>query len=98
MINPLCGRMSITSAKQLKYAIDLAVAGNKSILPDIGKFIAYNYYMCFHIKEGSPDDVQNEIHYTDFKMNHPLLYEQVEGWVTFNLRKFEPGYIEPDIF
>lgn len=88
LINPLCKRISITSSKQLKQAIDLAIAGNRSILPDIGKYIAYNYYMCFHIKEGSSDDLENEVIYKAFEKDYPKLFAEIEGWVTYNFSKF----------
>ena len=88
LVNPLNKRMSITSSVELKAAIDLAILGNKSILPDIGKYIAYNYYMCFHIKEGSPDDLENEVIYKAFEKDYPDLFAQVEGWVTYNFSKF----------
>ena len=89
---------SITNAAELKACLNKAIAGDKGVLFSIGKYIAYNYYMCFHIKEGSDDDLENEKNYSEFKNNHPDLYAQVEGWVTFNHRKFQPGYVEPDIF
>ena len=79
---------SIKSAAELKECLDKAIAGDKGILFSIGKYIAYNYYMCFHIKEGCDDDLENEKNYSDFKNNHPELYVQVEGWVTYNFNKF----------
>ena len=88
MIDLMYKTMSITSAKELKEAIVLAVAGNRSILPDIGKYIAYNYYMCVHIKEGSADDLENGVTYKSFEKNYPDLFAQVEGWVTYNYNKF----------
>ena len=88
LFNPLCRRMSITSSNQLKQAIDMAIMGNKSILPDIGKYIAYNYYMRFHIKEGSADDLENEVIYKAFEKDYPQLFAQIEGWVTYNFSKF----------
>ena len=91
MIEPMYKRMSITSSKELKAAIDLAIAGNKAILPDIGKYIAYNYYMCFHIKEGSPDDLENEVTYKAFERDYPDLFATVEGWVSYNFNKFNPS-------
>ncbi len=89
MIDLKFKRMSITSPRQLQEAIDLAIAGNKSILPDIGKYIACNYYGCMHIKEGSADDLENEKIYTAFKENQSQLYQQVEGWVTYNYQKWD---------
>ncbi len=80
--------ISITNSEQLKNAIDKAIAGDKGVLFSIGKYIAYNYYMCFHIKEGSADDLENEIIYKAFEKNHPELFKQVEGWVTYNFNKF----------
>ena len=84
--------ISITNSKELKAAIDKAIAGDRGILFSIGKYIAYNYYMCFHIKEGSADDLENEIMYKDFEKNHKHLWVQVEAWVTYNFNKWEPGY------
>ena len=84
---------SIKSAAELKECLDKAIAGDRGILFSIGKYIAYNYYMCFHIKEGCDDDLENEKNYSDFKNNHPELYEQVEGWVTYNFNKFNTNNI-----
>ena len=92
MKNPLTLKMSITSAAELKYAISLAIAGNKNIMPDIGKYIAYNYYLCFHIKEGSADDLENEVTYRAFEIAHPELYVIVEGWVSYNFNKLNKYY------
>ena len=80
--------ISIKNAAELKVCLDKAIAGDKGVLFSIGKYIAYNYYMCFHIIEGSDDDLENEKNYNGFKNNHPDLYAQVEGWVTFNFNKF----------
>lgn len=88
--------ISITSSKTLKEAIDLAIAGNKKIIPDIAKYITYNYYLCFHIKEGSADDLENEKTYTAFKQEHPDLYNQVEEWVAYNFYKYKKFYTEDD--
>ena len=81
---------SITSSAELKECLNKAIGGDTGILFSIGKYIAYNYYMCFHTREGSPDDLENEILYKDFKNNHPDLFAKVEGWVTFHLNKFSP--------
>jgi len=80
--------VSITNSEELKSAIDKAIAGDRGILFSIGKYIAYNYYMSFHIKEGSTDDLANEKIYSSFNQEYPKLYEQVEGWVTFNFNKW----------
>ncbi len=74
---------SITNPKQLQIAIDKAISGDRGILFSIGKYIAYNYYMCFHIKEGSPDDLENEKIYKAFEKEHPDLHAQIEGVVTY---------------
>lgn len=79
---------SITNPTQLQIAIDKAISGDRGVLFSIGKYIAYNYYMCVHIKEGSVDDLENEIIYKAFEKNHPELFKQVEGWVTYNFDKF----------
>ena len=81
--------MNITNAKELKESINEAIAGDKGTLFSIGKYIAYNYYMCVHIKEGSPDDLENEVTYKWFEKNHPDLFAQVEGWVTYNYQKLQ---------
>ncbi len=47
--------------------------------------------MCFHIKEGSDDDLENEKIYKDFEKNHKELFDQVEGWVTYNFNKWYDG-------
>ena len=86
--------ISITSAAELKACLDKAIAGDNGILFSIGKYIAYNYYMCYHIIEGSDDDLENEKNYSEFKNNHPDLYANVEGWVTFNFNKFNPATSE----
>ena len=86
--------VSITNAAELKACLDKAIAGDKGVLFSIGKYIAYNYYMCYHIIEGSTDDLENEKNYNEFKINHPDLYAQVEGWVTFNFNKFNPANSE----
>lgn len=74
---------SITNPTQLQIAIDKAISGDRGILFSIGKYIAYNYYLCFHIKEGSPEDLENEKIYKAFEKEHQDLYEQVEGLVTY---------------
>ncbi len=66
--------MSITGPKQLRIAIDKAISGDRGILFSIGKYIAYNYYLCVHIKEGSPDDLENEKIYKAFEKEHPDLH------------------------
>jgi hypothetical protein len=75
--------MSITGPEQLQMAIDKAISGDRGILFSIGKYIAYNYYMCFHIKEGSQDDLENEKIYKAFEKEYPDLHAQVEGVVTY---------------
>lgn len=80
----------MTTPAELKECLDKAIEGDRGILFSIGKYIAYNYYMCFHIKEGSSDDLENETLYNDFQNNYPDLFEQVEIWVTFHLNKFSP--------
>ena len=45
--------MSTTFLKQLKEVTDLAIAKKKCILPDIAKYIGYNYHMHLKIKEGN---------------------------------------------
>ena len=85
---------SIKNAAELKACLDKAIAGDKGILFSIGKYIAYNYYMCYHIIEGSAEDLENEKNYSDFKNNHPDLYGQVESWVTFNFNKFNRSISE----
>ena len=86
--------ISIKNAAELKASLDKAIAGDKGVLFSIGKYIAYNYYMCYHIIEGSDDDLENEKNYSEFKNNHPDLYANVEGWVTFNFNKFNPANSE----
>jgi hypothetical protein len=90
--HPLYKRMSIANAKDLKEAIDLAIAGNKYMIYDIADYVTYNYYGCMHINEGSADDKENEKLYTAFKENHPHLYEQVAGWINFKLNRLENLY------
>ncbi len=80
--------ISITNSEQLNNAIDKAIAGDYAILFSIAKYIAYNYYMCVHIEEGSADDLENEIIYKAFEKNHPELFKQVEEWVTYNFNRF----------
>lgn len=79
--------MSIKSPSDLQVAIDLAIAGNKEILYDLGKYITYNYYMYTHIKKDSPEDLENEKIYTKFREEYPLLYKEVETYVDFNFQK-----------
>ena len=86
--------ISITSAAELKACLNKAIAGDKRVLFSIGKYIAYNYYMCLHIKEGCDDDLENEKNYSEFKTNYPDLYGQVEGWVTYNFNKFNRSISE----
>lgn len=86
--------ISITGPEQLQNAIDKAISGDRGILFSIGKYIAYNYYMCFHIKEGSFEELENKKIYNDFQKAHPDLYEQVEGWVTYNLNKWTSKFDE----
>ncbi len=74
---------SITNPTQLQIAIDKAISGDRGVLFSIGKYIAYNYYLCFHIKEGSPEDLENEKIYKAFEKEHQDLYEQVEGLVNY---------------
>lgn len=80
---------NITNAKELKESISEAIAGDKGNLFSIGKYMAYNYYMCVHIKEGSPDDLENEVTYKCFEKNYPDLFAQVEVWVTYNYQKMQ---------
>ena len=86
--------INITNAAELKACLDKAIAGDKGVLFSIGKYIAYNYYMCYHIIEGSHDDLENERNYGQFKNNYPDLYGQVEGWVTYNFNKFNRSISE----
>lgn len=87
-MEPISMEVSITNSKELKCAIDKAIVGDRIILFSIGKYIAYNYYMSFHVKEGSANNLANEKIYSSFKQDYPKLYEQVEGWVTFNFNKW----------
>jgi len=70
--------MNIKSPNQLKEAIELAISGNKEILYDIARYVAYNYYMYTHIKKDSKEDMENEQIYSDFRENHVDLYKEVE--------------------
>jgi hypothetical protein len=74
VFDPMHRRLSITSPEQLQQVIDLAIAGNRYIIFDIGKYIAYNYYMCFNIKESSPEDLKNQLIHKSFEKNHPELF------------------------
>lgn len=70
--------MDIKTSEQLQETILLAENGNKEILYDIARYIAYNYYMYCHVKRGSEQDLSNEIIYKQFQKNSPELYEEVE--------------------
>ncbi len=81
--------MFITGSKQLQGAIDKAIAGDRGMHYTIAKYISANYNLCMHIKEGSPEDLENETIYTKFKEEHPELHAQVEGWVDFIYYRWE---------
>jgi hypothetical protein len=79
---------SITSPERLQQAIDKAISGDKVVLFSISKYIAYHYYMCFHIKEGTTDDLANDVIYKAFKKEHPELFAKVEGLIDYEYRKW----------
>ncbi len=81
--------MNIKSPAQLKEAIQMAVDGDKDIITDIGDYITYNYYIYVHTKADSPEDIENEKIYTEFKINHPDLFAEVELWVDYKFKKFK---------
>jgi hypothetical protein len=80
--------ISITSPDGLQQAINKAVSGDRGMLFSISKYIAYNYYLCFHIKEGSADDLANEVIYKAFQEEHPELFAQVEGLIDYEYNKW----------
>jgi len=82
-------RMSITKSKEFKEAIDLAMAGNEYKLRDIAKYVLYNYNLCMHIKEGSPDDLENEKIYTALEKEHPEIFAAIEDWVNYKNYRYE---------
>ena len=94
--NPLSKRMSITNSREFKEAIDLAIAGNYYILRDIAKYVMYNYNLCMHIKEGSPDDIENGKLYKALEMEHPEIFAGVEGWLNYENDRFERFCTDPD--
>ena len=94
--NPLYKRMSISSSKEFKEAIDLAIAGNEKIVMDIAKYVSYNYYMCMHIKEGSPDDLENGKLYKALEKEHPDIYKRIEWWVAYEFHRLKRLATDPD--
>jgi len=73
--------MNIKTSNELQEAINLAISGNKSILYDIARYIAYNYYFYTHIKKGSETDIKNEEIYRNFEENHYNLWKEVEEMI-----------------
>ncbi len=80
--------MNIKTPKELQEAINLAISGDKEIIYDIARFIAYNYYMYTHIKKDSPEDKENERIYKEFEKNHPDLFKEVEEDVNIIYDKY----------
>lgn len=73
--------MDIKTPEELAEAIEIAKAGkNDLIFYDIGRYIAYNYYM-YTQRIGSETDLKNEDIYKKFEAEYPDLYTRVEAEV-----------------
>lgn len=83
----------IRNPSQLREAIDMAKTGNQDAIWAIHKYKWYNWYMNIHIKEGSPEDIENTEIFNKLGLEHPDIHNQVES----NITNFEiPKWTEPD--
>lgn len=79
--------MQIQTSDDLKEAIRLVLAGDKSLIFDIFKYKWYNYYQNIHVKVGSETDIANEKTFEDLKINHPKIHKAIEGMIDHEIEK-----------
>jgi len=85
--------MNIKTPKDLRDAIILSTTiayDTKeyfNIIWDIHKYKWYNWYQHLHIKEGSPEDIENTQIFSDLETNHPKIHEDVENNIQFEISK-----------
>jgi len=85
--------MAIKTPVELKQAIENAkktAPESKEffdIIWDIHKYKWYNWYQHLHIKEGSPEDIENTEIFQDLETNYPQIHEAVEQNIEFEINK-----------
>ena len=48
------------------------------------------------MKEGSPDDLENEKINTALEKEHPEIFAGIEGWVNYENYRYERFFTDPD--
>jgi len=77
----------ITNPKELREAIALAKTGDKEALHQIHLYKWYNWYQNIHIKEGTPEDIENTEIFNDIKENDPELHKEIEKMIDGQIYK-----------
>jgi hypothetical protein len=77
----------IRNPNQLREAIEMAKTGDKEAVWAIHKYKWYNWYQNIHIKQGTPEDVENTQIFQELERDHPEIHEQVEDNIEYEIKK-----------
>ena len=85
--------MAIKNPLDLKLAINLAKETTPEskeyfdLIWDIHKYKWYNWYQNIHIKQDSPEDIENTAIFDELENTHPQIHKDIEKNIEFEIEK-----------